>query len=130
MKHVSCGIIIRGEGKKREIFLVSSKKELGKYTGYYYPPGGHVEAGESREEALIREIKEELNLEVTNISYIASSPGDVKDQTTHWFHITVHDLSQLKLEDKLRDGGFFTLQELEKLPIWPATRLFLKENII
>jgi 8-oxo-dGTP diphosphatase len=32
---------------------------------YYALPGGHVEAGEALEETAIREIKEELNLDIT-----------------------------------------------------------------
>jgi ADP-ribose pyrophosphatase YjhB (NUDIX family) len=38
-------------------------------------PGGFVEPMESAEEAVIREIKEELNLRVTKIRYLVSYPN-------------------------------------------------------
>jgi len=55
MKQVVVGIISRiRAGGAEEFLLVNSKKDFGKYTGFYYPPGGHVEDGENIEQALIR----------------------------------------------------------------------------
>lgn len=41
-------------------------------TGYYFFPGGHVEFGEKTEDALARELKEELNLFIKEIFYIGT----------------------------------------------------------
>ncbi|MCX6309703.1 MAG: NUDIX domain-containing protein, partial [Bacteroidia bacterium] len=38
-------------------------------------PGGFVDLDESAEEALVREIKEELNLELTDIRFFQSIPN-------------------------------------------------------
>ena len=46
---------------KKEILLVKSHKWL---NNKYSVPGGHVEIGESFEEAIIREVKEETGLEI------------------------------------------------------------------
>lgn len=40
---------------------------------YYFLPGGHVEFGESAKEALKREIKEELGLNIKKCSFIGGS---------------------------------------------------------
>lgn len=49
-----------------ELFLMKSHKWLGKYV----VPGGHIELGERMEEALVREVKEETNLEVNEIEFL------------------------------------------------------------
>ena len=46
---------------KKEILLVKSHKWL---NNKYSVPGGHVEIGESFEEAIIREVKEETGLDI------------------------------------------------------------------
>jgi nucleoside triphosphatase len=56
-------LIFDPEGK---LFLMKSHKWLGKYV----VPGGHIELGESIEEALRREIKEETNLEIEEIEFL------------------------------------------------------------
>jgi len=51
------GLIVNGEGK---ILLARSHKWFDKYT----LPGGHIELGETAEEAVRREVKEEVGLDV------------------------------------------------------------------
>jgi nucleoside triphosphatase len=61
---VTCGgLILNAEG---EIFLMKSPK----WDGAYCIPGGHVELGETLEQALVREIKEETNLDVFDIEFL------------------------------------------------------------
>lgn len=54
------------------LFIVRGK-DPGK--GQLGLPGGFVDAGESAENALVREIHEELSLNVTSFSYLASFPN-------------------------------------------------------
>ena len=61
---ISVGGIIFNE--EREILLVKSWKWHNNYT----MPGGHVEVGESMEDALKREVKEEVGIDVSNIEFI------------------------------------------------------------
>ncbi|MCK4554410.1 nucleotide exchange factor GrpE [Candidatus Parcubacteria bacterium] len=52
--------------KKGEILLIQSNK----WGDFWHIPGGHIEMGETSEEALKREIKEETGLEIDNIEFI------------------------------------------------------------
>ncbi len=56
-------LIFNQEGK---IFLMTSPKWKGKYV----IPGGHIELGETIEQALKREMKEETNLDIYDIKFI------------------------------------------------------------
>ena len=62
---VGIGAVIIREGK---IALIKRGNEPGK--GKWSIPGGHVELGETPEEAVVRETKEETGLEVENPSLI------------------------------------------------------------
>lgn len=53
--------------------------------GYYEFPGGKIEVNETKEEALIREIKEELNIDISIDSYITTIEHDYPS-----FHLIMH----------------------------------------
>ena len=48
-------------------------------------PGGKIEAGETNEEALIREIKEELELDINKLEFLTTVEYDYPT-----FHLTMH----------------------------------------
>ena len=56
---------------KGEMLFVKSPKQFNKFTC----PGGHIEFGESFEQALEREVKEETNLDVKDISFVNVHEG-------------------------------------------------------
>lgn len=81
MKHIEvvAAVIRRGN----EIF--ATQRGYGEFKDWWEFPGGKMEAGETPEEALKREIREELNAEINVGSLI---------QTVEWdypaFHLTLH----------------------------------------
>ena len=50
--------------KQDKIFI--TRRSYGEFADMWEFPGGKIELGESREEALIREVKEELELDINN----------------------------------------------------------------
>ncbi len=61
------GVIILND---KVVLLKRIRKEGNKYLHYYAIPGGGVEEGETKEEACIREIEEEVSLKVEIDSYL------------------------------------------------------------
>ena len=55
--------------------IVLIQRQLAPKRGYFDLPGGFVGYGESLEEALAREVREELNLETENLRYLGSFPN-------------------------------------------------------
>ena len=51
--------------EKNEV-LISLRKNRANYNGYWEYPGGKVERGETTNQALVREIKEELDLDISS----------------------------------------------------------------
>ena len=76
---VVAAIIIKG-GK-----FFATQRGYGEWKGWWEFPGGKIEAGERPQEALVREIREELDAEI--------EVGDLLE-TVEWdypnFHLTMH----------------------------------------
>ena len=60
---VAVGVLIQNDGA----FLLTSRPEGKPYAGYWEFPGGKLEAGETVEQALNRELHEELGIAVSQI---------------------------------------------------------------
>jgi 8-oxo-dGTP diphosphatase len=76
---VVAAIIVRGDT------VLATQRGYGEFEGWWEFPGGKVDAGETPEEALRREIWEELETRITVDSLL---------QTVEWdypqFHLTMH----------------------------------------
>jgi len=128
--HVVVGIISRLQGNTKQYLLISSKKDFSEFTGFYYPPGGHLEIDENEKSALIREVREEIGIKPKPIEKIAESPSDVKNQITHWWLCEADTSKILVDETEIQDIKWFTKEEiLTQDKIWPATKQFFKEHV-
>ncbi|MDC7232119.1 MAG: 8-oxo-dGTP diphosphatase [Spirochaetales bacterium] len=91
--------------KENEVLLIHKKTGLG--AGKVNAPGGHIEEGETPEEAAIRETREEVGLESENLQY----SGEL------YFHF----LDGLKLKGTVylcRDFKGNLIETDEALPFW------------
>jgi len=68
MINVVCALII-----KNNKFLITRRRSDKSLSGYWEFPGGKTESGETDIEALKREIREELGIEIYNLSYFAEN---------------------------------------------------------
>lgn len=79
--------IIEKDGK---ILMGNKAKDVGPYPNTWRLPGGGVEDGESLEKALIREVKEETGLEVTNLEEVGLQEDDEPNKHGERTHYTFH----------------------------------------
>ena len=83
---VVVGVIFRGRR-----FLVEKRKKSEKIDpGIVNLPGGHVESGESRRAALVREMKEELNIQVKRTRFVQKrrwNASNGEKEHVHYFLI-------------------------------------------
>ncbi|NMC51747.1 NUDIX hydrolase [Candidatus Kuenenbacteria bacterium] len=127
MKRVIAAII-KNSGNK--YLLVSSKRDFGQFSRYYYPPAGKVEVGENDFECLRRELREELGLELLSVKFITETPGDIQNQTTAWYECHIDDYELKINEEELSTAGYFSLEEMRQLDLWPATKKFFEKYIL
>ena len=83
VKVVAAVIKVKKENGKWMIF--ATQRGYGEFKDGWEFPGGKVEVGETQEEALIREIKEELELDITNLNYLTTVEYDYPS-----FHLIMH----------------------------------------
>lgn len=72
--------IIKQNGK-----IFCSARGYGDYKGFWEFPGGKIEQGETREQALARELKEELDIDVSVGNHVITVEYDYPT-----FHLTMH----------------------------------------
>ena len=98
MRKTARAIII--ESDKLLVFFRRKIKDGVEIT-YYAIPGGHVEENETCEETVVRELKEEMNLDIEIISKLGSFVVD--NQEENYYHAKI-------IGGELRFGG----EELER----------------
>ncbi|XOB41832.1 MAG: NUDIX hydrolase [Candidatus Nealsonbacteria bacterium] len=131
-------IVVSGIIQKKDKYLLVKKK--GKFhEGLWFFPGGIVEKNESIDSALKREIKEEVNLDISGIKFIYSTvfKNKASDNYKTFPFVTIllfkcetngkevetgddaDDFKWVRLEEmkdyKLRPGGLEVIQEMKKL---------------
>jgi len=99
--------------------LVCKNKEK----GYCFFPGGHIEFGENAKSALVREIKEELNMSIKNLSFIGTVENIyTEDNQKHHEINLVFSVALGKINDKSQESHIeFILFDKDK---------FLREKVL
>ena len=117
---------------QKENKILATKRGYGEFINMWEFPGGKIEPGETKEQALVREIKEELNIEISVDKFAI----DIEYQYPNFylfmscFMCSIKEGSIELLEHN--DGKWITKEELNTLNWIPAdidAVNYLKENM-
>eukprot|EP01132_Coremiostelium_polycephalum_P004140 gene4140-5180_t len=111
------------------LIIIENKKLLlafSKNKNAYYLPGGKIDDGESSEQALIREIKEELNIDldesklqkyhhITALAY-GESPPLRMEQDCYLYTLQDHQ-KPIQPSNEISDVQYFNLKEYQNQPV-------------
>lgn len=100
--------------------ILATRRGYGDFINQWEFPGGKVEPGESKEEALHREIREELKVEIDIISFLCTVNYDYPS-----FHLTMHCFISCIKDGKLtlvehNDAKWLSMEELDSVQWLPA----------
>jgi NAD+ diphosphatase len=109
---ISPAVIVRIE-RGDEILLARSPHFA---PGVYSTIAGFVEPGESLEETVVREVREEVGVEVANVRYFGSQPWPFPNSLMIGF-VADYASGELRLQEgEIEDAGWFTIDTLPGLP--------------
>ena len=115
---VVAAVICDSLTRKRRIFATA--RGYGKFKGWWEFPGGKIEPGETAQEALVREIREELAAEIEVGDLFKTIEYDYPDfhlsMDCFWCVITGGELKLLEAED----ARWLTKETIRSVPWLPA----------
>ncbi len=102
--------------------ILATERGYGEFAGKWEFPGGKVEPGETREAALVRELREELAIDARIEKFVGTVEYDYPKfhLTMHTFLCTIAD-GELTLQEHLAARWIFR-QELASIDWLPADR--------
>lgn len=129
---VACGAIIEEDGK----LLLQQRADNGLW-GFH---GGSLEIGETLEETLIREVKEELNINITKChlfktytgkDFLFTYPnGDVVYIVDNIFVVDSYEGELKASDDEVKSLQWFEINQVPWDLVVPHNRMILKEYLL
>ena len=121
-------LILNPEGN---LFLMMSHK----WHGQYVIPGGHIELGETIEDALRREVKEETNLDIYDIEFllfqefIFDKSFWKRDHYIFFDYLCRTDSGNVILNEEAEEYTWVSVEAAMKLPVEHYTRLVIEKYL-
>ena len=112
---VVAGVIVR-DGR----FLAARRSETMAWAGFWEFPGGKVEAGETLDEALVRELEEELSIALDAFSLWKVKEKKVKGRAIRLFFHLVTEFSGVPTPREGQELAWLTCEEARGYSFLPA----------
>lgn len=114
------------EQNEQYLMLYRNKKENDINAGKWIGVGGKIEAGETPEDALLREVEEETGLHLTAYRFrgVVDFCSDTFCETMHLFTATAWNGTLGACDEG--DLRWIAKSELHRYPLWEGDAVFLK----
>ncbi|MCI8555877.1 MAG: NUDIX domain-containing protein [Clostridia bacterium] len=128
MRNSARGIIIRDNAV---LTMFRRKVKEGKVTEYYVLPGGGIEDGENSEETVVRELKEEMSVDIEILGYLGKDETEQGDAI--YYHCKIKNDADPKLggeelermtESNYYEPRFVSIENLDKINIYGADYIY------
>lgn len=123
MINVVAAIIKNGEGK----ILITQRNLKKSQGGLWEFPGGKIEKGETREEAIIREIKEELTIEINVESYLGEKVFEYPEKSINLIALNCRVKSGNIYLTEHEEARWVEKEELNSFEFAPADIFIVKK---
>ena len=124
------GLTVRGIIKNNDEILVVKRHPKSRTDPEMWElPGGKVESGEFFTDALVREIKEETNLDVSVADFCEAIQNDYSHKRTVQIKMYLENIEgEVKISDEHTDWKWATLEEIKTLNISTSLKKLLKKR--
>ncbi len=127
LKYVRVVAAVIKDNSRKEKRIFATARGYGEYKGWWEFPGGKIEAGETPQEALVREIKEELTAEIKVYDLIQTIEYDYPE-----FHLSMDCFWADVVEGKLilkeaQAARWLTYNELKSVKWLPADEMLVEK---
>ena len=125
------GLTVRGiiKNDNDEILIVKRHPKSRTDPGMWELPGGKVESGEFFVDALVREIKEETNLDVKVGDFCEAIQNDYMHKRTVQIMMYLKDITgEVKISDEHTDWMWASLEKIKSLEISTSLKKVLKKR--
>ncbi len=100
---------------KKDNKVLATQRGHGAFKGLWEFPGGKIEVGETKEAALIREVKEELNIEIEINEFFQTVDFDYPQ-----FHVQLHFYFAHMVKGEIvlldhKDARWLSMEELDSV---------------
>ncbi len=102
---VAVGVLFDANGQ----FLLTTRPEGKAYAGHWEFPGGKIEAGETVEQALARELHEELGIHITQVTLWRTEQIDYPHA---WVELHFCKVTRWQGDLQMKEGQEFSWQQL------------------
>ena len=114
MRPKGCGILFVNDRKQILLFLRDDNKSI-PYPNMWDIPGGRVEEGETPQECIVREMKEEMNLDLEGFQLFGVREFGDRTEYTFWRKASL-DIEKIQLQEGQR-LKWFTESEAEEVEL-------------